>query len=541
MLERRGDAIRFHPTFAGIGRPTTASSRVPSRPREATRRVGWNGSSASCATASSAPGDSTTSTTSMTKPTTGVRPAPPQRPCPEDRPRTVADVFAEERAHLLALPDNPFPSDERVEVAVAKTPYVRFDANDYSVPHRYVGRTLVVSATLGTVRILDADRRCSPPHPRSFDRGQQVEDPAHIKALERDKRLARTHRAPPTASTMPRRRPRPCSPPAAKRHHHHLGVLARGLIELLDAYGPAALERAIAAALDASAAHLAGVRHIIDQHRRQSDTPPPLPLALPVRPPRPRRLRPASTTNPTPAMSRHTETTTMSKTPATEPDSVRQRLRDVGLYGLAVQDDSLLKEPWVERVIGIEDRERKRRSLERRLTNARIGPFKPIADFDWAWPERIDRPLIEELFSLAFGPRRHQHHPRRTQRRRQDHAGEEPPPPRRAQRLHRPIHQWPRTGSTNSPPKTPDASLSRRLRRFTRPSASRHRRSPIPQLRQPLRRPPLRRSSPAGYLTVPVLVTTNKPFSEWADVFLLRRLRRHPRRPPHPSFRNRPA
>ena len=45
-----------------------------------------------------------------------------QRPCPEDRQRTVADVFAEERAHLLALPDNPFPSDERVEVAVAKTP-----------------------------------------------------------------------------------------------------------------------------------------------------------------------------------------------------------------------------------------------------------------------------------------------------------------------------------------------------------------------------------------------------------------------------------
>ena len=45
---------------------------------------------------------------------------------------------------------------------------------------------------------------------------------------------------------------------------------------------------------------------------------------------------------------------------------------------------------------------RKRRSLERRLTNARIGAFKPIADFDWTWPKRIDRPLIEELFSLAF-------------------------------------------------------------------------------------------------------------------------------------------
>jgi DNA replication protein DnaC len=95
-------------------------------------------------------------------------------------------------------------------------------------------------------------------------------------------------------------------------------------------------------------------------------------------------------------------TTTTNKTTATESDSVRQRLRDVALYGLAAQDDALLAEPWVERVIDIEDRERKRRSLERRLANARIGPFKPFADFDFNWPKRIDRPLIEELFSLAF-------------------------------------------------------------------------------------------------------------------------------------------
>ena len=63
--------------------------------------------------------------------------------------------------------------------------------------------------------------------------------------------------------------------------------------------------------------------------------------------------------------------TTMNKTPTSEPDSVRQRLRAVGLYGLAVQDAAVLAEPWVERVIAIEDRERKRRSLERRLANCR--------------------------------------------------------------------------------------------------------------------------------------------------------------------------
>ena len=55
-----------------------------------------------------------------------------ERPCPEDPRRTVAEVFDEERPHLLALPDDAFPCEERVEVQVGKTPYVRFDANDLS-------------------------------------------------------------------------------------------------------------------------------------------------------------------------------------------------------------------------------------------------------------------------------------------------------------------------------------------------------------------------------------------------------------------------
>ena len=155
-----------------------------------------------------------------------------ERPCPEDPQRTVADVFAEERAHLIELPDYPFPCEERVAVSVAKTPYVRFDANDYSIPHHYVGRSLTVSASLETVRILDAATVLAT-HPRSFDRGQQVEDPAHIEALERHKRSAREHRATdrlhhaaPSAKTLfvaaaqaqpPPRRPRPRTHRAAQR------------------------------------------------------------------------------------------------------------------------------------------------------------------------------------------------------------------------------------------------------------------------------------------------------------------------------------
>ena len=83
-------------------------------------------------------------------------------------------------------------------------------------------------------------------------------------------------------------------------------------------------------------------------------------------------------------------------------EAVRHSLRRLGLYGLLAHTESLMHEPWLARVLEIEETERAQRSLKRRLDNARLGAFKPIADFDWAWPAKCERALIEELFSLAF-------------------------------------------------------------------------------------------------------------------------------------------
>ena len=57
------------------------------------------------------------------------------RLCPQDKTLTVGEAFAQEQPRLLALPANPFVVEERLVVQVGKTPYVRFDLNDYSVPH----------------------------------------------------------------------------------------------------------------------------------------------------------------------------------------------------------------------------------------------------------------------------------------------------------------------------------------------------------------------------------------------------------------------
>jgi DNA replication protein DnaC len=95
-------------------------------------------------------------------------------------------------------------------------------------------------------------------------------------------------------------------------------------------------------------------------------------------------------------------TTPPSLTPTLTLEPARARLRRLGFYGLLAHAERLLNEPWLVQVLDIEESERARRSLKRRLDNARLGAFKPIADFDWSWPTKCERSAIEELFSLGF-------------------------------------------------------------------------------------------------------------------------------------------
>ena len=80
----------------------------------------------------------------------------------------------------------------------------------------------------------------------------------------------------------------------------------------------------------------------------------------------------------------------------------RERLEELGLHGLAGQYDQIADAEWLPWLLEQEERERQRRGLERRRKMARLGRFKPIADYDWSWPERLDRKQIDELLSLGF-------------------------------------------------------------------------------------------------------------------------------------------
>lgn len=198
------------------------------------------------------------------------------RPCPEDDTMTVSQAWESEKAYLLHLPGDDFPAVDREEVRCGKQPYVRFDTNDYSVPFDRTRRTLTVVAAPRTVEIFDGDVRVAV-HARSYDKGVQVEEPAHIEALVAWKRearegrgLDRLHHAVPSSATLLE---------GAARRGHNLGSAVAGLLRLVDTWGADAVEEAVVSAIAADALHVAAVRQLLD--RRADGTPPPLLVTVP--------------------------------------------------------------------------------------------------------------------------------------------------------------------------------------------------------------------------------------------------------------------
>lgn len=78
------------------------------------------------------------------------------------------------------------------------------------------------------------------------------------------------------------------------------------------------------------------------------------------------------------------------------------RAKALQLHGVVTHWAECAEAPWLEPLLGWEEAERTRRSLERRLRSSHIGRFKPLADFDWHWPEQCDQAAIAELMTLEF-------------------------------------------------------------------------------------------------------------------------------------------
>jgi DNA replication protein DnaC len=92
-------------------------------------------------------------------------------------------------------------------------------------------------------------------------------------------------------------------------------------------------------------------------------------------------------------------------------NSLPAQLQQIGLRALPAQLDDFLahatKARWsphqiLEQLAQAEISERSRRSLERRLRFSGIKSFKPMADFEWSWPTKIERDVIERALTLDF-------------------------------------------------------------------------------------------------------------------------------------------
>lgn len=208
--------------------------------------------------------------------------------------------------------------------------------------------------------------------------------------------------------------------------------------------------------------------------------------------------------------------TTMIENP-TDKD-LRERAHRLGLHGLLANWDEIMSADWLAPLLAYEEAERTRRSLERRIKHARLGRFKLLADFDWKWPKKIDKNAIDDLFKLALfeeganavliGP---------------NGVG-------KTMMLKNLAHHCVMRGYTvrfttasamlnELAAQDSSAALSRRLRQYTQPQ--------------------LLCVDEVGYLSYdsryadllfevvtrryealkPIVLTTNKPFSEWPDVF----------------------
>lgn len=279
VLERQGDHIRFHPRlleFAGHYHfaPRPCAPYRGNEKGKVERTIQYLRHAFFAARRFSSVKDLNCQLADWTERVAHARPVPAD---PDRRP--VKDALALEKERLLPRPEHPFSTDTVRAVVSGKQPYVRFDLNDYSIPHDRVRTPLTLVASETEVRLTDAVGAELARHPRSYDRGAVVEDPAHLAALARKKRHAHELRG--------RDRLRGACPAAdgfldalARRDEPLAGATHR-LLGLLDRYGAAELDQALAHALQRGAVSAASVAHILDQRARQKHAPPPIDVVLP--------------------------------------------------------------------------------------------------------------------------------------------------------------------------------------------------------------------------------------------------------------------
>lgn len=287
VLERQGDAIRFHPRLLELAghyhfAPKPCAPYRGNEKGKVERTIRYLRDSFFAARTYSSLLDLNAQLAVWIGQTAHARKVPG-----DPSGRTVSTALEEEQQRLLPLPEHRFETDVVRPVASGKTPYVRFDGNDYSIPHTLARKPLTLVASEAIVRVLDGSNVVAV-HQRTYDKGRTIEEEEHIAALARTKKAAHELRG--------RDLLRACCDNADPFLH---ALAVRGsalshqttqLIRLLQRHGPRELNAALREALTRGAVSAASVAHVLDQRARRRKQPPPLDVVLPDDP-RVRELR----------------------------------------------------------------------------------------------------------------------------------------------------------------------------------------------------------------------------------------------------------
>jgi transposase len=189
VLERHGDAVRFHPKLLALAAelcvaPRLCAVRKPQQKGKVERAIRFLRDRFFAARTIRDVERGNAELLTFLDEIANVRPHPRW---PE---RRVNEVLAEEKARLLPLPD-PLPAMALVEpVPVDKTAFVHVDKNRYSVPEVYADKTLMLVTDDATVKLCDGKETVAE-HVRCWGRNQRIEAPEHRAALLAHKRSAR--------------------------------------------------------------------------------------------------------------------------------------------------------------------------------------------------------------------------------------------------------------------------------------------------------------------------------------------------------------
>jgi len=282
VLERHGEHVRFHPHILELAghyhfAPTPCAPYRGNEKGKVERTIQYLRHSFFAARRFSSVDDLNRQLADWVERIAHARvvPGDPDRCC-------VRDALVEERDRLLPLPAHRFATDLVKPAASGKTPYIRFDGNDYSIPHHLVGVPLTLVASETEVRVVDRGGAVVAQHPRSWSRLAVVESHDHLAALGDTKRRARDVRGRDRLS-----RSCPSATPfldALARRGERLAPHTFRLGKLLDRHGASDLEAALADALARNALSADAVAHVLDQRARARRRPPPLDVVLPADP-----------------------------------------------------------------------------------------------------------------------------------------------------------------------------------------------------------------------------------------------------------------